>query len=67
MVQTLHGQFTFYNQKFYSVQEASSAFLHANEDFASSVSRGLEEFAMHTCLSSVSYEKARQVMVRMSG
>lgn len=67
LVQTLHGQFRFSNQRFYSREQGSSAFLMAKDDFACCVSRGLEELAMQSCLCARSYEKARQVMRRVTG
>lgn len=66
-VQTLHGEFTFRNQKFHSLPHGSSAFLQASQDCQSAVTEGLECLAVETCLHARSYEKARIMLARVTG
>jgi hypothetical protein len=66
-VQTLHGEFTFRNQKFHCLENGSSAFLQAAQDCQSAVTQGLESLAVEACVDSRSYEKARKMLARVTG
>lgn len=66
-IQTVHGSFVFPNQKFADKAHKSWAFLQASEHFQSGVSQGLEELAVGSCCTCGSYEKARQVLLRVTG
>ena len=66
-VQTLHGAFTFRNQKLHSPQDGSSAFVRAAQDCQCAVTQGLEKLAVETCLHARSFDKARNLLTRVTG
>jgi hypothetical protein len=66
-VQTLHGEFTFRNQKFHSIAEGSSAFLQADTDCQSLVTEGLQSWCVEACADARSIERARKSLARLTG
>lgn len=66
-VQTLHGEFTFRNQKFHSVENGSSAFLQTAADCQSLVTEGLQAWCVEACADARSIERARKSLAKLTG
>ena len=66
-VRTRHGTFDFKNQKFYSPEDGSQAFLQALPDEQAAITQGLKALAIRLCLDTASYEKARQTLAEITG
>ena len=66
-VQTRHGRFAFFNQKFWCSEGRSFAFLQTAEDCPSAVTRGVKALAVQMCLWTASYQKACLALTEVTG